>query len=130
MTANIQLSGKANDGRIFVVGGDSYEEFRANVLALVDDPGTADALIADAAKLIAGVGVGVSQPAADPFTGAQNVVQAAFPQAAPQPQQSSGPQPGETPPTGKNGKPMRLVPAGVSKKTGKPYAAFWAEDRY
>ena len=34
MTANFQISGKAPDGRIYVVGGDNYEEFSGNLLAI------------------------------------------------------------------------------------------------
>ena len=31
MTANFQISGKAPDGRIYVIGGDNYPEFAANL---------------------------------------------------------------------------------------------------
>lgn len=33
MTANIQLSAKHPDGRIFVIGGDNFDEFFANAVA-------------------------------------------------------------------------------------------------
>lgn len=46
MTANFQISGKAADGRIYVVGGDNYDEFTTNLLA-VFGPEMADRVVED-----------------------------------------------------------------------------------
>lgn len=46
MTANFQISGKAADGRIYVVGGDNYDEFTTNLLAIFG-PEMADRVVED-----------------------------------------------------------------------------------
>jgi hypothetical protein len=106
VTANIQISGKANNGIIFVVGGDTYDEFRANLIATLGSAQSADETIVEAARLIIppSVGQGLSpgipqqpqqtyqpppqqqyaqtQPAQyqqqDPYQQANNVIQGQF----------------------------------------------------
>lgn len=138
MTANIQLSAKANDGKIFVVGGDNFDDFYVNLVAVNGgDTAATDAIINEAKQLLAPVSA---------ERAALDNARKAFPQAQPQQDpwgdppvpprqdlntqrgQTTGPPPGPAP-LDANGNPKRWVPPGVSKKTGKPFAGFWAEDR-
>lgn len=122
MTANIQLSGKANNGIIFVVGGDTFDDFFANLVATLDgDAGLADSTVKEAARLIVpasagGDGGSVQQAAAN--------IAAAFPQATPAPQAAprqapTGAPPGQQAPLCDHGY-ARVYKSGVSK-AGKPY---------
>lgn len=52
MTAQIQISGKAANGIIFVVGGENYDDFYANLLATLGNTAEVDATIAAARQLI------------------------------------------------------------------------------
>lgn len=52
MTNAIQISGKANDGRIFVVGGANYDEFYTNLLALVGTEANVNSVIEASLPLI------------------------------------------------------------------------------
>jgi hypothetical protein len=48
MTATVQVSGKLPDGRIYVIGGDTFDAFYANALEFFNgDPNQADRLIED-----------------------------------------------------------------------------------
>lgn len=63
MTANIQLSAKHPDGRIFVIGGATYDEFSENLLALYGPQG-ADRVVEDFVFLLDPSSGQPSQPAA------------------------------------------------------------------
>jgi hypothetical protein len=67
--------------------------------------------------------VGVLQP-----VGAHRAPAAAQPQAAPTPPPAGAPPagPSVTPPVCAHGLPAKFVAGGVSKKTNRPYKAFWA----
>lgn len=73
MTGNFQLSAKANDGRIYVVAADTYDDFYGNLVAWLGGSNEADAALKDGAALLSGT------PA--DFAQATTVVQGAFPQA-------------------------------------------------
>lgn len=140
MTANIQISGKANNGIIFVVGGNDVDDFIVNLTALTGSGDTARAIAREAAALITPPTVG-GVPGRDEFQQAAQNIQNAFPGSQPdsrngqqgygyqqeQPQQqrqASGPPPGVQPPLCNHGWARKYV-AGVSKKTNKPYK-MWA----
>jgi hypothetical protein len=136
VTANVQISGKANNGIIFVVGGNDADEFRVNLAATVGSMELADSIIAEAAKLVTPPTVGGPSP--DEFQQAAQNIQNGFPgsqpanqgyqqsRQAPPPQQrqASGPPPGVQPPLCNHGWARKYV-AGVSKKNNKPYK-MWA----
>lgn len=147
MTSNLQISGKSASGIIFVVGGDNFDDFYQNLLAVQGgDPALTTATIAHAAQLVTPVGVSV-QPAPQqaqqqyPQTDAQAIanVQQGFPNAQvvpiqqapsyaqPDQRQSAGTPPGQQAPYCPNhNQPAKWVPGGVSKSTGRPYNGFWA----
>lgn len=108
------------------------DHFKAQLLALFGDKEKAQEAFNSAVELVQPVSAGG-------FVQAEQNVKAAFPQAEPQaysaqvaaavaPPQPQQAHPGPAP-MGDNGRPKRWVPPGVSKKTGRPYAGFWAEDR-
>lgn len=127
MTSQIQISKKLADDSIVVIGGEDAATFTANVQAILGAE-QAEAVLRTFDSL-APVSAGSYQPPAQPqyqpptaqqvqqqFPGSQQV-------ATPAPEGAPGPAP-----IGKNGRPMRWVPPGVSKKTNRPYAGFWGED--
>ena len=89
MSANaIQVSGKATNGIIFLVGGDDYDSFYANLLTVNGgDAGATDATLAKLRDLVNVNG----QPAVTGQQAVQNV-QNAFPQAQPAPPAPHGQQ--------------------------------------
>jgi predicted component of type VI protein secretion system len=91
MTSNIQVSGKANNGIIFVVGGDSYDDFYTNLLAVNDsDEARTTSTVAQLRELV-NVGGPVAQTPAQSFQQAEQVVAQSFPQAQPVQQQYQQP---------------------------------------
>lgn len=62
LTSNFQLSAKHPDGRIFVVGGETYDQFSENLLALYGP--SADRVIEDFTFLLDPSSGQPSQPAA------------------------------------------------------------------
>lgn len=91
MTATIQASAKTPDGRIFVVGGDSFDDFSSNLLAVYGGSGEhVNAVLGEMQDAIAG--------SAPTTVAAVAAVQAAVPQAAPAPaaRTQAGPPPGGT----------------------------------
>lgn len=62
MTANIQISGKADNGVIFVVGGNDVDEFLVNVQSVVGDRQTAEDILAHAGRLITPASTGAPAP--------------------------------------------------------------------
>jgi hypothetical protein len=141
MTSNIQISGKANDGTIFVVGGDNYDDFFVNLSAAIGDISVAQQVVNEAVRILIPTSVGSSAPSFEQAQQnvqnsfaqqpPQNVVQGNF-QQQPQYQQQSrpapaGPPPGAAAPACPNhGQPAKWVPPGVAKATGKPYQGFWS----
>lgn len=131
MTANVQISGKAANGIIFVVGGDNLDDFRVNLAAAVGDMAKADAVINEAVKLIVPPSL-AGAPAPDQFQQAAQNVQNAFPGSQPQqeyqPQQNQQrkptPPPGQQAPLCNHGTQREWV-TGVSKKTNKAWK-MWA----
>lgn len=111
MTFPVQVS-ENNRGRIFVIGGADADEFHANAVALLGGEDAAAALLEEFKAVFAPKEVTPEQ-----------AVQTA--------QQLLGATPvADIPPT--NGSvpscvhgPRKYVPAGVSKRTGNAYPAFW-----
>lgn len=93
----------AENGADFVEQLDAFPEFIAKITAIESSLGPAS---------VVGQHVPVAPPAQQPAQPAYNT------------------QPQATAPEGEHlcdhGQPMRFVPAGVSKATGKPYRAFYA----
>lgn len=77
MTSNVQISGKANNGIIFVVGGEDVDALRVNLSALLGGMQQADAVLHAATKLIVPPNA-VSVPSRDEFQQAAQNVQNAF----------------------------------------------------
>ena len=73
MTAAIQVSAKKASGEIYVVGGDDYAQFFANLAAVLDNEQSALAVVKDMAATL-GFGPSTAQ--------ATQTLQNAFPQAA------------------------------------------------
>lgn len=108
-----QVSGKLPDGRIFVVGADSFLDFANNLTDAIGQDAAASTLKAFTTALAGGQSAPAYAPA--PMTPVE--VAAAF----------NGSIVAETAAVlCKHGEPAKLVPAGVSKSTGKPYRAFYA----
>ena len=113
-----QVSGKLPDGRIFVVGADSYLDFANN---LTDALGQEDASVVlkdiNSALLPNSIAAGASRAASGPAPMTPVEVAAAF----------NGTITSDAAiVVCKHGEQAKLVPAGVSKSTGKPYRAFYA----
>jgi hypothetical protein len=115
------------------VRGSNLAEFKANVEQLLGE-GSYDR-VAQSFQDAFGVGVGAASAAVQQSFSAPPVstvggVAAPLP-AVPQPAAapaSPSAFTGGAPINPKTGQPFtKLVPAGVSKKTGKPYQAFWAD---
>ncbi len=116
-----QVSTKTADGTIFVIADATYTGF-AQKLAEALDPAGADAVLSAMQTAFAGQPMNTAQIAqalggtvisTDKWGGATNQVASA---------PASGP-------VCKHGEPAKLVPAGVSKSSGKPYRAFYACQR-
>lgn len=63
MTANIQVSGKLPDGRIYVIGGDTADQFFDNLAGVLGNGETAQRVMEDFAVLVDPPSAQPSQPA-------------------------------------------------------------------
>ena len=113
-----QVSTKTQDGTIFVIADATYEGFANKLMAALDQVG-AEAVLQQMKSSFAG----------SPMTTAQiaNALGGTVIQS-----DKWGAAPAAATPAGqvcKHGEPAKLVPAGVSKASGKPYRAFYACQR-
>ena len=137
MTGTIQISGKANNGIIFVVGGDTFDDFYTNLLAAHGgDQAVVDQTIAEAVRLITPMSTGSTPAPQQQYQQPQQSqgYQSPAQQGYQPPQggyndnrQPAGPPPGQQAPLcpGHN-QPGKWVPPGVAKATNRPYPGFWA----
>ena len=113
-----QVSTKTADGTIFVIADATYAGFAQKLAEALDATG-ADAVLSAMQTAFAGQPMNTAQIAqALGGTVISSDKWGAAPAAAP----ASGP-------VCKHGEPAKLVPAGVSKSSGKPYRAFYACQR-
>jgi predicted component of type VI protein secretion system len=127
-----QVSTKTPDGTIFVIADASYQGFANKLNEALDAQGAEHLLQAMAAAF-------ASAPASQPMTtnqiaqsfNAQVITPPADAWGTPPP--AAYPAPVAAAPTGgpvcKHGEGAKLVPAGISKTTQKPYRAFYACSR-
>jgi hypothetical protein len=128
--ATVSINKKWDDGTLVQIGGVGTTDFLQNLAQVVGSE-TADEIVASIAKSFTPASAGAPVAPPNYTQQAQQNIANALPNAQPyQPpaQQAPAGAPGPAP-MGDNGKPKRWVPAGVSKKTSKPYQGFWAEDR-
>jgi hypothetical protein len=117
--ANYSLTIKVN-GDLFTVRGDNADAFQQNLVFARDVIADVEALQAAAS------GKGHARVLEQAFPTAQPVyADDPFAEPAPRPTAPNAFNGLATSPTCSHG-PMKHMPSGVSKKTGKPYAAFWA----
>jgi hypothetical protein len=120
-----QVSTKTPDGTIFVIADASYQGFAGKLNEALDASGAEQLLQAMAAAF-------ASAPASQPMTMGQ-IQQSFNAQVITPPADAWGTPPAPTAPTGgpvcKHGESAKLVPAGISKSTQKPYRAFYACSR-
>tara|TARA_R110000868_G_scaffold22788_10_gene93099 strand:+ start:987 stop:1430 length:444 start_codon:yes stop_codon:yes gene_type:complete len=118
-TMNIDIAGQRV---LLTAGGDTIFEFNSRWAELAEEASTlieSFNLLA-AAATVAPIAAGSSAPGAEP-------VAAPSPWGTPAPAPvQAAPVPAANAPMCDHGQPMKLVPAGVSKKTGKPYPGFYA----
>lgn len=116
-----QVSTKTQDGTIFVIADATYEGF-ANKLMMALDQSGAEAILQQMKNSFAG----------SPMTTAQ-IANALGGTVISSDKWGNGAAPAAAAaPAGqvcKHGEPAKLVPAGVSKASGKPYRAFYACQR-
>lgn len=120
-TMNIDVAGHKV---LLTAGGDTMLEFNVRWAELAEEAGNlieSFNLLAAAAN-VAPIAAGSPAPGAEPALPPNpwNT-----PAPAPAPAQAA-PAPAANAPMCDHGQPMKLVPAGVSKKTGKPYPGFYA----
>jgi hypothetical protein len=121
-----QVSTKTPDGTIFVIADASYQGFAGKLNEALDASGAEQLLQAMAAAF-------ASAPATQPMT--TNQIQQSFnAQVITPPADAWGTPPPAAAPAGngpvcKHGESAKLVPAGISKATQKPYRAFYACSR-
>lgn len=109
MTSNIQISGKAVDGRIYVIGGENFDEFFANLSSVFAEPGQAERVVEDFQFLV--------DPPSQPAYAAAAPLRAADPSPVP----SSAPAPAPGAPTCLHG--PRVFRSGTSAKG--PWSAWF-----
>lgn len=131
MTANVQISTKRPTGEIYVIGGENYDDFYTNMLALYGGS-------VEHVNLIVGdMQESLMPTAQDATPAATNVVQVAFPQAEPVQQQApapaapvafrrpqGGPPPGQVAPVCEHGY-AREWKTGGGGNTGKKAWSAW-----
>lgn len=126
-----QVSTKTPDGTIFVIADATYQGFAGKLNEALDSTG-AEALLQAMAAAFA------SSPASQPMTTNQIAqsfnAQVITPQvdawSTPPPAYAAPtPAPAGNGPVCKHGESAKLVPAGISKSTQKPYRAFYACSR-
>lgn len=128
-SANVRLPIGGHDVQV-TVRGDSASEFQMHWAELAEGMGNfiesvqltvgaanAGALVAQAPSVAPG-----AAPAANPWTPTQTAAPAA---ADPWAAAAPTPEPAGPAPMCDHSQPMKLVPAGISKKTGQPYKAFY-----
>jgi hypothetical protein len=120
-----QVSTKTPDGTIFVIADATYQGFAGKLNEALDASGAEQLLQAMAAAF-------ASAPASQPMT--MNQIQQSFnAQVITPPADAWGTPPPAAPvgngPVCKHGEGAKLVPAGISKSTQKPYRAFYACSR-
>lgn len=113
-----QVSTKTADGTIFVIADATYSGFAAK-LAEALDPNGAEAVLSAMQTAFAGQPMSTAQVAQ--ALGATVISSDKWGNSAP-----AAPASG---PVCKHGEVAKLVPAGVSKASGKPYRAFYACQR-
>lgn len=135
--SNFSFTTKVNND-LLTVRGDTVTEFKGNLdgllanataiapaLAHLQAFGSAAALTGPEAASAEGAWI----PAPPPQPTYEQPAQSYPPQPPAQPAPSYPQQPGAQQgalPLCDHGQPMKLVPAGISKASGKPYPAFWA----
>lgn len=124
MTGNIQISRKLRDDSIIVIGGNTWDEFSTNVREALGQDGL-DGVASQFFHLIPGDAPGqpttVQRLAPQQSAGAQSAWDAGVQQLA---QGFPGAQPVAAAPLCAHGT-MRLVAAGISRATNRPYKAFY-----
>lgn len=124
-TMNLDIAGHKI---LLTAGGDSIGEFTIRWAELAENAGN----LIESFNLLAGATVVAPIAAGSPAPGAAPAAPAwgAPPAAAPvdDPWAPAAPEPAApgNAPLCDHGQPMKLIPAGVSKKTGKPYPGFYA----
>ena len=116
-----QVSTKTADGTIFVIADATYQGFTQK-LAEALDPSGAESLLQSMARAFSG-----NQPMST-----QQIAQAFNATVITPPQDAWGQPANAAPSNGpvcKHGEGAKLVPAGTSKASGKPYRAFYACSR-
>ena len=126
-SANMRVSIAGHDVQL-TVRGDSASEFNVNwadiaenmqqfieSVSLTVGASNAATLVAAAPSVAPG-----AAPVDNPWAPAQASAPASDPWGAP-----AAPEPAGPAPMCDHGQPMKLVPAGISKKTGAPYKAFY-----
>ena len=120
-----QVSTKTPDGTIFVIADASYQGFASKLNEALDASGAEQLLQAMAAAF-------ASAPASQPMTTNQ-IAQSFNATVITPPADAWGTPPPAAPagngPVCKHGELAKLVPAGISKATQKPYRAFYACSR-
>ena len=116
-----QVSTKTNDGTIFVIADATYQGF-SQKLAEALDPSGAESLLQAMANAFSGSQPMTTQAIAQSF----NATVITPPQDAWGQPANAAPSNG---PVCKHGEGAKLVPAGTSKASGKPYRAFYACSR-
>lgn len=128
-SANVRLPIAGYDVQ-FTVRGDTFKEFQMHWAEMADNGQD----IIESVQLAVGVANAASMmgsapsaapgaaPADNPWAPQQAAAPAADPWGAAAP---ATPEPSGPAPMCDHGQPMKLVPAGISKKTGQPYKAFY-----
>jgi hypothetical protein len=120
-----QVSTKTPDGTIFVIADATYGGFAAKLNEALDASGAEQLLQSMAAAF-------ASAPASQPMTSNQ-IAQSFNATVITPPADAWGTPPPPAPagngPVCKHGESAKLVPAGISKTTQKPYRAFYACSR-
>lgn len=110
----IQVSHKLNDGTIVVIGGNSFDDFYANVAAIVG-PDNADDVVGTFSALIPSASTGKAQA----YTG--NTSEARPGEGRP----GAGNPPGDVPLCPSHQQQATWREGGISTKTNQPYQGFW-----
>ena len=127
-SANVRLPIAGHDVQITVRGGSASEfqmhwaELAEGMQTLIESV-TLSVGASNAATLVAAAPS--AAPGAAPADNPWAPAQASAPPSDPWGAAPSAPEPSGPAPMCDHGQPMKLVPAGISKKTGSPYKAFY-----